>query len=245
MRNTILYIIFTLFISLSCTKDCLEPMGTIVQQEIPVAAFDKIIIHSGVETVLLMGETHKLVVEAGENRLENIHVSVENQQLEIQTDALCITTADLSPVKVYISSPNIISIRNSSQYGIYSSGILTYPNLSLLTEDYNSDYINIGNFDLQIENNSISVISNGISNITLAGTTTNLHLGYYTGIGKFEGANLVAQNVTLYHRGENNLKVNPQESLVGDIISVGDVISYAHPPIVEVVEHYHGQLLFE
>ena len=220
-------------------------MGEIVQQEIAVTHFDKIIINLGVTAVLQMGSTHKLVIETGENRLDNVHVSIENGQLEIQADALCMAAANFDPVKVYITSPNITSIRNSSEFGIFSTGILTYPNLLLLTENHQSDFLNIGNFDLQIQNNSISVTSNGISNIKLSGTTTNLHLGYYTGIGKFEGADLEAQNITVYHRGENTLKVNPQESLVGDIISIGDVVSYSHPPIIEVVEHYHGRLLFE
>jgi len=245
MRNISFFLVSLLLISSSCTKECMEPMGDLVQRDVPVTTFNSIIIKSGIETILKKGSTHKLIIETGENRQNNVHYTIQDEILEIEADALCITTANLAPVKVYITSPNITSIRNSGEFDITSDGILSYSHLTLLTEDYNSDYGNVGNFNLAVENDAITIISNGISNITLKGSTNHLHLGYYSGIGKFEGRHLLAQHISLYHRGENTLKVNPQTSLTGDILSLGDVISYTTPPLVEVEEHYSGRLYFE
>ena len=84
-----------------------------------------------------------------------------------------------------------------------------------------------------------------MSVFTISGNTTNLNIQFYSGIGKFEGKDLVATNVNIYHRGDNSLNINPQQSLKGGLYSTGDVISYNRPPIVEVEEYFTGKLIFE
>lgn len=239
------YIIFILIAVFSCSKDCNEAMGKIVQHEVEVASFSEIIVGSGVEMIIKEGSQQAVIIETGENKLDNVYVTVTDGILNLEADGFCVTTINLDPVKIYVTSPNITSIRNASEYTISSDGFLTFPSIKLLVENYNSDYLTIGNFDLKINNNSIAITSNNLANIYIIGETNNLHLGYYSGIGKFEGKDLIAQNVDVYHRGENTLSVNPQVALTGDILSVGDVISYNHPTLVEVAEHYEGQLIFE
>jgi hypothetical protein len=39
--------------------------------------------------------------------------------------------------------------------------------------------------------------------------------------------------------------VNPQQSIVGEIVATGDIISYNRPPLVDVKELFTGRLLFE
>jgi len=229
----------------SCKQDCIEPMGSIIQQEVDMPFFDKIIVNTGVELVIKQSAERKIVIETGENRFDNVHYHVLDEVLELQADDSCIFSANLDPVKIYVNSPTLTSIRNSSEYTIKSDGVLTYSNLTLLVEDDENEYLNIGNFNIQLNNSSTKVISNGISNIYLSGSTENLEVLYYNGIGRFEGENLEAQQVHVFHRAENSIKINPQERLTGDIFSIGNIISYNHPPIVEVTEHYEGRLIFE
>jgi len=59
-----------------------------------------------------------------------------------------------------------------------------------------------------------------------------------------EAENLVAQNVTLDHRGSNDILVNPQQSLRGVIRGTGDVVSVNRPALVDVEVLYKGQLIF-
>lgn len=244
MNKIIIGILF-LFISTSCKKECTEPMGTIVQQEVEMSYFNKIIVNTGVQLFIKEGDVQRVVIETGENKLDNVYLSVTDDVLEIQSDDKCLLSISLDPVKVYVTSPDIISIRNSSEFTIFSEGIISFPELTLLVEANNNDYLNMGNFSIQVNNQRLKVVSNGIANILVSGNTENLEVLYYNGIGKFEGQDLVAQNVHVFHRAENTLKVNPQQSLTGDIYSIGNVISYSHPPLVEVTEHYEGRLLFE
>lgn len=243
MQKTIWIILFVFLVS--CEKECNEDFGAIIQKEISLPLFDEIIVNSGIEMVIKQDVTQQVIVETGENRFDNVHINVTNNVLELQADSSCSLNPSLPAVKVYINCPDIKSIRNSSEYTIASDGVLTYPSLQLISEDYDSDYLNFGDFDLEVNNNSINVISNGLSITRVSGATTSLGLYYYSGIGKFEGRDLLAEHINLFHRADNNLRVNPQQSLTGDILSTGDVISYNHPPVVEVSEHFMGRLIFE
>ncbi len=243
--NKIIFAVLLVFISISCKKECTEPMGAIVQQEIEVANFNKIIVNTGIELIIKEGDTQHVVIETGENKLDNVSVSVSDEVLEVQADDKCLLSVSLEPVKVYVTSPTINTIRNSSEFTVCSDGILTYPNLTLIVENSENDFLNIGNFDIQVDNQNTKIVSNGISNIFLSGHSESLNVFYYGGIGRFEGKELVAQNVHIFHRAENSLKVNPQQSLTGDIYSIGNIISYNHPPLVDVSEHYEGRLIFE
>jgi len=68
---------------------------------------------------------------------------------------------------------------------------------------------------------------------------------FFSGIGRFEGRNLVAQKVEIYHRGSNDIIVNPIQELKGDLYGTGNLISINTPPVLEVVRHYQGRLILE
>ncbi|HHB52771.1 MAG TPA: hypothetical protein ENK75_07040 [Saprospiraceae bacterium] len=162
----------------------------------------------------------------------------------MEADATCMLSGSYAPAKVYVSSPLITSIRNASESQIVSEGILHYPELTLLVEDDESNSLNVGDFDIQIDNHKLYVVSNGIANCYVSGTTDQLILGYYNGIGRFEGEQLVAKEVHVFHRAENTLRVYPTEILRGDLYSIGNLVSYYHPPVVDVTAHYEGRLIF-
>jgi len=48
----------------------------------------------------------------------------------------------------------------------------------------------------------------------------------------------------VYHRGSNDMIVNPQISLTGELRGTGNLISLNTPPIVEIDQLYTGQLIF-
>jgi len=84
-----------------------------------------------------------------------------------------------------------------------------------------------------------------VSSFYITGQTENLYIGFFSGSGRFEGENLTAQNVEVFHRGSNNIIVNPQLSITGALYSTGDLVSVNRPETVEVEEFYTGRLIFE
>ena len=247
--NRLKYIVLFLFM-FACdsedANDCFQKTGTIIQQEIDVDSFEKIWVNRDVELILKEGTNQEVVVETGENLINDVTAVVVDQQLVLTDNNTCNFVRGYGITKVYVTAPNITEIRCSTQYTISSDGVLTYPNLTLLSEDFGApDTFTNGEFDLQINNNSLSVVFNGLSNCYLTGSTQNLNITFAAGNGRFEGANLIAENINLWHRGTNDIIVNPQQSIKGAISSTGDVISKNTPPVIEVEQLYQGRLIFE
>ena len=78
----------------------------------------------------------------------------------------------------------------------------------------------------------------------MTGAANNLNINLIIGDGRFEVESLVAQDVSIVQRSTNDILVNPQQSLLGSILSTGNVISFNQPPIVDVEETFTGRLIF-
>jgi len=240
-----------IFLLLSCNgediPDCFQNAGSIVQQEFTVDTFDKITVFERIELIIKDDIDQKVIVETGENLLNEIEVSVTDGRLILRNDNGCNLTRDYGITKIYVNSPNITEIRQSSGLPVSSDGVLNYENLKLISEDFNVPdgfYHTDGDFNLQVNSETIVVITNELTNLFMSGTTENLNVRFFAGNGRFEGADLIAQNVQVYHRGSNDMIINPQQSLIGEIRNTGDVISVNQPPVVDVEQFYTGQLIF-
>ncbi|AUP81655.1 head GIN domain-containing protein [Flavivirga eckloniae] len=226
--------------------DCFQKTGQIIQQEVVVDAFTKILVNRGVELIIKEGTEQKVIIETGENLLNDVTATVIDDKLTLTDHNNCNYVRDYGVTKVYVTSPNITEIRSSTQYDISSDGVLTYPNLTVLSEDFGEpDSFTSANFRLQIDNTTFRLVFNNLSNCFISGRTENLNLLFAAGTSQFEGRNLIAQNVQLWNRGSNDMIVNPQQEIKGTISGPGDVICVTRPAIVEVDELYKGRLIFE
>ncbi|PKQ46495.1 DUF2807 domain-containing protein [Confluentibacter flavum] len=226
--------------------DCFQTSGIIIQQEVMLSNFDKILVNRDIELILKEGLEQKVIIETGKNLLNDVEAVVTDGKLIITDNNSCNYVRGYGITKVYITSPNITEIRSSTQYDVRSDGVLTYPTLTILSEDFNvPDSFTIGNFYLQLNNDAFNVVFNNISNCYVSGNTNNLNITFASGGSRFEGENLIAQNVTIWNRSSNDMIVNPQLSVKGKISGTGDVICLNQPPIVDVVEQYKGRLIFK
>ena len=238
-------IIILSFAVVSCnTKDCFESEGAIIQQEITVANFSKIKVGNEITLIIKQGTQQKVVIETGENLINDINVEVIDDKLYMEDNNSCNLTRPYAVTKIIVTSPNITEIRSDTSRKISSDGILEYPSLRLISEDNSEDSLNIGDFDLEISNISLSIVANGSSIFKIKGESTNLSVGFYSGSSRFEGENLIAENVLIIQKSTNDMLVNPQQKIEGTIYNLGDVISYHQPEIIDVTQHYTGQLIF-
>ena len=226
-------------------NDCLQTSGAIIQQEFEISDFNKILINKDVELIVTQGLEQKVIIETGENLLNDIDVTVVDNILTITDNNDCNWIRDYGITKAYVTVTEITEIRSASQYKVSSIGTIQSNNLTLITENYwNPEYYNLADFHLDLDCNVLRVITNGLSVFYLTGTANNLEVSFYAGLGKFEGENLVANNIDIYHRGTNDMIVYPVNKLTGELRSTGNLISVNQPPIVEVEQHYTGQLIF-
>lgn len=227
-------------------NDCIQNAGTTIQEEIVVEDFDKILVNRGVRMIIEEASENRVVVETGEYLLNDIVVEVVNGQLQLTNNNTCNYVRDYGITKIYVFAPNIGVIRTSSQYTISSNGTLNYNNLRLLSENFNAvGTFTVGDINLTINSNNLSVVSNNISSFNINGNVENLSVSFYSGTGRFEGRSLVAQDVEIYHRASNDIVVNPQSSLTGQLLGTGNLISVNRPTTVDVEQLYTGRLIFD
>ena len=226
-------------------NDCFQKTGTIIQKEIFVGDFDKILVNRNVELIIKEGPEFTVVIQSGKNLINDVEAVVVGNELKLIDNNTCNYVREYGITKAYVTAPNITEIRSSTQYDISSDGVLNYENLKLFSEDFNVEgTFTVGDFRLEVNTLDLSITANNLSTFYISGETEALFVGFFAGIGRFEGANLIAQNVRVSHRGSNDMVVNPQQSLRGILRGTGNVITLNRPPIIEIEQVYTGQLIF-
>lgn len=227
--------------------DCFQNAGDLIQKDFEVETFTKVTVFERVQLIITDAPTQKVTVQTGEYLMNDIEVKVEDGRLILKDNNACNLTRNYGITKVFVSAPNLVEIRNSSGLEVQSNGVLNYNSLTLFSEDFNAEdaFHTDGDFNLEVNCETLKTVINNISHIFLKGNVTNLTIGFYAGDSRFEGADLIAQNITVFQRSSNDMIVNPQLSLKGEIRSTGDVISLNHPPVVDVETFYTGQLIFQ
>lgn len=247
MRTSLLYGV--IFLILSCAKDnapnCIQTAGDLTTIEQNIDPFDRILVNENIELILLQGSEHKLKIESGEHLIPDVNYTIDNNGfLTLNDNNQCNWVRNYTPTKIFVTTPNLKEIRSNTQYTIKSEGILGFPNLKLISENFNEDNMSSGDFNLRVQSESISVISNNISQFFISGSTDTLFVGFYSGTTAFFGANLLTQDVEISHRSSHDIIVHPVQSLSGVLRSTGNLISVNEPPNIDVSELYTGSLIF-
>lgn len=244
----IIYILSIILLA-SCNSenapDCFQNSGDIIEKEFLVETFTEITVFERIELIVKEGPEHEVLVQTGEFLMDEIEVKVENGRLLLNNNNGCNLTRDFGITKVYVTAPNLTEIRSSTGLPTRSDGVLTYPNLFLISEDDSDDYHTDGLFIMNIQNSSLKFVVNNLSTCYIEGSTTNLDISFASGDARFEGRNFTAQNVKIFHRGSNDIIVNPQVSLIANLVSTGDVIVVNTPPELDIQEQYTGRVIFE
>ncbi|WP_405383832.1 head GIN domain-containing protein [Maribacter sp. LLG6340-A2] len=239
-----------LFICISCdsenASDCFQSTGDIVREEVMVDNFTAITVFENITLVIKQGDTQKVEIETGENLRNEVSAVVEDGRLLLTDTNDCNYVRDYATTTVYVTTPNLISIRSSTGFPIRSDGVLAFDSLSLLSESFNVPEAETtdGEFNLEVAVTSLSLTVNGIAYFKLKGTAESLSINIAAGDSRIEAEELVAERVAINHRGSNDILVNPQQSLTGVLRGTGDLQSYNRPATVEVEELYNGRLIF-
>lgn len=242
----LIYIIIIVFFA--CDKedanDCFQTEGEIIQQEVAVSQFQKILVNKDIELIISQGGDYEVIVETGSNLINDIKVEIVGEELRLSDNNSCNFVRGYGITKIHVIAPNITEIRSSTQFDISSEGELNFDNLILISEDSNaSDSYTVGDFRLTTNSNTLRVVSNNISSFYIDGITESLIVGFYSGTGRFEGEDLLAKHIDVFHRGSNDMIVHPIESLSGELRGTGDLITVNQATTVNVEQYYSGQLI--
>lgn len=245
----LIYILAVLVAFYSCNSekanDCFQTTGSMVSEVITVTDFSEIEVNEGVTLYISQGITNSVAIETGENLLNDVEAYVENGRLIVNDNNSCNYVRDYGVTKVYVTATNITKIINNSQFNVYGENTLYFPELELVSENYDSDGLAVGSFYLDVVANNLRCTFNDWSSAFISGTTTNLTVNFYSGDSRFEGADLIAQNVSVYHRSSNDIIVYPVQSLSAELVSTGNVIVKNTPLEISILTPYIGRVIFE
>lgn len=227
--------------------DCFQDAGEILRIEVDLDNFSKITVFEKVELILKQGDVQKVEIETGEFLLNEVTAEVDGDRLILRNGNGCNFFRDYGLTRVYVTAPNITEIRSSTGLPIKSDGILGYPSLRLFSESFVDPEAETtdGEFDLELDSENVVVVVNGIAYFKLKGNAGNLSITVAAGDSRIDAETLVTNNVSLNHRGTNDVQINPQQSISGVIRGTGDVISFNQPATVDVEELYTGRLIFK
>jgi len=251
LKNNFLGYWMLLFLMLcSCNgenvPDCFQNAGDTIRQEMSVTEFTKITVFENIQLILKQGDTQQIEVETGEFLIDEVSAEVKDGTLLLRDTNDCNYFRDFGLTKIYVTAPNITEVRSSTGFPIISDGVLAFDNLTLYSESFLNPETETtdGSFDLELASQNVTVVVNGIAYFVLRGSTDNLDITIAAGDSRIEAETLRAENVTLDHRGSNDILINPQQALSGVIRGTGDVVSYNRPTIVDVEVLFRGQLIF-
>ena len=243
--------IILVFCFISCNSesvsDCFQTEGSVIQEEFNLGFFNKIRIEDDVTLILKQASEQKIIIETGENLLNDVTVFIENETLVIQDNNGCNFIRDYGVTRAFINVPNLTEIRNSSSEKVIGEGLLQFPELKLVSNTTgNIEGTNkSGDFILQLECDNLIVNANGQSVFYISGTSNKARISFGDEWPRFEGENLIINDLYVFQRSAATMKVNPLEKITGEIRGTGNVISVHHPPIVEVEEFFSGTLIFQ
>jgi Putative auto-transporter adhesin, head GIN domain len=239
--------LFILFNSCEKPADCIKSTGAIISKEFEVTSFENIYVYKGVGVVITQGPEYKVEVKTGENLMSDIEVKVENNSLQLRDNSTCNWVRDYGHTIVYVTTPTLVEIHSKTERNIVSNGILTYPTLRLFSLDTKGDGVKgagTGDFIMQLNNNQFVVECNNVSRFYISGTTNEALLNYYDGNGRIEAQDLTVQNITVFHRGTNDMIVKPIQSITGKMVSTGNIVLKNNPPLINVQELYQGHVVY-
>lgn len=246
-KFSVLIVLIWMFNACEKPSDCIESTGAIITKEVSVQPFKRIKVYRGIEVVITEGAESKVQVEAGENFIANVEVIQNGDQLIFKDEASCNWVRSYGRIRILVTTPTLEEVYSKTDRNISSNGVLTFPNINFISIDKDGDGeagAGTGDFILNINNNYLNIANNNVSRFYISGQTNTANFNFYFGDGRIEAQNFIAQNMLIYHRGSNDMIVNPIQSITGVLNSTGNVVLKNVPPIVDVQELYQGSVIY-
>lgn len=241
-----LIFILGLFFCIGCSsvEDCFQNAGSETETMVEVPFFNKINVQPGVGLVLKQSNEQLVTIKTGSHILETVTFEVMDETLFLKQNSDCFWNQPYGKTTVEVTIPNLIQLQSTTEQDVRSDGILNFEDFTIIAFEEGTA-ASSGNFYLKLNTQNFRIESNTIASFFLEGTTNFLGINYYAGDGRCEAADLIAQEVSVFHRSTNDIIVNPRAVLMGNLYSTGNLITKFEPAIIEVNTFFSGQLLFQ
>ncbi len=242
MKYFNMYLFFAVANLVSCNKDgagCFDKAGNITAVPMDVSPFSQIDVNTNVDVQLLPDGPDRVEVEAGENLIEGIRLTVVDNVLTIENLNTCFWSIGYTHPLVRIRNAKLEKIIQHGYGRIYSSDTLRLEELSLQIDGAS------GGIDLLIDAERIRLVSNALGPITLKGRSVNLKANHAWGDGILYAKELEVKKCTINQSGSNRMELNVLGELNGSLNNLGDVYLFNQKPTNVAVEFTNQGKLIE
>ncbi|WP_196885209.1 head GIN domain-containing protein [Aureivirga sp. CE67] len=203
--------ILVLFITISACGQRIKGNGQPTKESRTLnQSFSQIKVQQGIQVYLTQDPDVKLEVEADSNVIEHLKTEVKNGKLKIYFDE------DVKKVRtknVYLSAPEIVSIKASSGAGVKSENTIKSDNLSL-------DSSSGGNINLTVHSENLNCETSSGSVIKVRGDAENIDVDASSG-SVIQCKELESKNCKADVSSGANIYVNVSNSFKGSASSGG------------------------
>jgi hypothetical protein len=207
------FLLFSAATILAQKDETIVPSGHIITKDVSVKSFDAIQAKGLYELILTQGDNELVKIEADDNLQDLFSVSNDGNTLVIDMPKLRDKNINFNNkkddhdlhLKVYVTFKKLTSL----DVGVIGTVRCTSP---LKFDAFEIDSKNVGNIQLQLTANKLTIINKGVGNVTLSGTVTDAVVTN-SGVGKFDGEDLIVQTMDINNSGVGSANVNVQKDL--------------------------------
>jgi len=244
MKKQVVLFLGWMFMGCSGEDACFSKQGDEVLQTHQLQGFHTIDIPMNVSVDIVQHPEFKMDIHSFENRIDAISFAIKDSVLVIQNDISCEMLKSYETATLKIYSPHLKAIHSRTQFKVFSSDTLRYPNLYLLTSIPNQSSAST-NFDLKVNNKKLFIEDNQVGYFQISGKTNLLNIQLYGGNGVVDATNLKANVVQTFHRSNQNIHVWAKNKIEATIASIGNIYIYSKPDTIKVETLYKGNLIFK
>jgi hypothetical protein len=199
--------------------DSIKGSGNVISENRPVNGdFTSIEASRGIDVIVAQSNIKSIEVKADDNIIEHISTDINNSVLTITLDK---SVKNLSSKKVYVTLPNIESLRSSSGSSISSKNALVVKSIDVKSSS--GSEINI-----DVEAEKIICDSSSGSEISVEGKAIKLEVSSSSG-SEIEAQNLLANDIIANSSSGSSIEIHPIISLSAKASSGSDIIYYNNP----------------
>lgn len=217
MKKSCLYALYiTALFNMSCdfNAETVNGNGNRKSETRHISNTTKINLVGGMDVVVEEGAP-AIKVEGDENILQFIETEVNNDWLEIKTrDHINIRSSN--PVKVYITTPDIVALK------VNGSGNITCNNKFASRNNISFSITGSGNITANVHSPAVNARITGSGNMYIKGETRNVDIRI-TGSGNYDSPDLKAENAFVKISGSGDANLFADVNLKASITGSGDI----------------------
>lgn len=172
------------------------------------------------EVTLLQGDKASLVINGDEDALEDVHVKVSGEKLEVYNKSHHQHKDD---VEITITIPDLKKLSLSGVVDIKTPEMVRFDNLKV-------EVSGVAVIDFSIKSKALELEASGVLTAEITGETTNLIIEI-SGVGKLDASELQSENCEVEVSGVAKASVNVNEKLDASVSGMGR-ISYKGRPVI-------------